>query len=204
MPEKVIAQPEDTIDFDKIKTDLEGIGSLQKLAKHHNWRIVVAGGFALDILLGQITRNHGDVDVILYGTADRKQARAILLEHLVPDKNLPLKVQEDTFFTTYELQTGATNFNIYYVQTVDDPKVSIQSVKKVDGTVVTNSVDDFPPPVLGKLNNLEIEVQHPRARLNDILAKRKRSGNRPEHDQDIKNLQILMTSKPDGLQLPPS
>lgn len=202
MPKKVISQPEDTIDFDKIKTDIEGIGSLQKLAKHNNWRIVVAGGFALDILLGQITRNHGDVDVILYGTADRKQARAILLEHLAPDQNRPFKVQEDTFFTTYELQTGTTNFNIYYVQTVVDPMASIQKVKKADGTVVTNSVDDFPPPVLGKLDNLEIEVQHPRARLDDILAKRERSGHRPEHDQDIKNLKILMTSKSDDLRPP--
>lgn len=188
--QKITSQPASDINHKIIERDLGFIKSFQQLASQNNWRIVVSGGYGLDILLGVITRNHGDIDLILYGNNPRDKASDTIINHLKQIIDLPkVSTQQEIFYCNINLKSTRLSANIYYVQTVNDPHINIHSVIKLDREVVVNNNDRFPSPVIGRINDLEIEVENPNTHLADILFKRRSQKNRLTHDQDIKNLE---------------
>lgn len=190
--QQIISQPEASINLVKVQRDLGLIKSMQKLSISRKWRIVVSGGYGLDILLGQVTRQHGDVDLILYGNVPRNEAVKQITEFLnLSLSNPQINIQEDMFYSDIDVNSPGLGANLYFVETAGNPFSKIHKVKKLDGDIVTNSENRFPSPVQGKLGEIEIEVQNPNLHLADILYKRRKQENRPAHDQDIKNLESL-------------
>lgn len=178
--------------MDKIVVDLNFIKAVQAVASDNHWRVVLSGGYGLDLQLGQITRSHGDVDLILYSQAQRSTFLATftkVLQTLVLDPHI--EVKEEEFFSDLSLKSKTVRGNLYLVQTALDPLLNIQQVVTLSGRVVTNTDERFPPPVRGKLDNLEIEVTNPNLHLADILNKRKVKGQLAKHDSDILYLERL-------------
>jgi len=51
----------------KAKKDLKFIKTLTGKAKQDGFRVVISGGYSTDGNLGQITKPHNDIDILLYG-----------------------------------------------------------------------------------------------------------------------------------------
>lgn len=181
------------INNSKIKSDISFIKKIILFAKQLKWRIVISGGYGLDGYLRTITRSHGDLDIILYGQEKRVQAgeeiRTFIETHI---KDSVITINSEDYYL--EIDVHGHNFvgNIYYVQTVKNPYKDLNQVYKMDGTLVINSSEDFPPPQSGDLCGLVVEVQDQKAHLEDILRKRKSERSLPKHDQDIQNIKSLI------------
>jgi len=186
------SQPSSQINWDKTTYDLGLIRSLQEFCQINNWRIVVSGGYGLDIFLGQITRTHNDVDIIIYGQDSREDVRPTIstfLTNLIPKASL--KVSENEFMIDIDLHTPGLGANIYYVQVAENPFTTLDKVIKQNGETITNSKKRFPQPMKGKLDDLAIDVQNPHTHLADILFKQRTLPHKPTHDQDISNLHLI-------------
>ncbi|MEI8232638.1 MAG: hypothetical protein WCG44_02745 [bacterium] len=192
---RTFSQPTKDIDWVKIKRDLDFIESLQSFCASLNWRIVVFGGYGLDILLGQITRTHNDVDIVIYGHSSRDEASTNIQKFLYKlISGCVLKISENDFMIDIDLSSPGLGANIYYVQTGENPFANLNKVVKKSGEMVINSQKRFPPPITGKLDKLEIDVQNPNSHLADIIFKQRTLTHKPTHDQDIANLRQITSS----------
>ena len=181
------------IDIIKIKKHLKFIEAFRVWCQAEGWRLVVYGGYGLDGYLQTITRNHGDIDLVIYGLKPRAQALAKLSDHLKSEiNNLEIIAKDEEFLIDIKVKSTIFHGNFYYVQTAEDPYVNLNKVVKLDGTIITNSPTDFPGPVVGKLGDLELEVQDQSAHLADILRKRKSDVVLTKHDQDIENINLFL------------
>lgn len=184
------------IDQLKLQADLSFIDSFGKWCRDQGWRLVVYGGYGLDGYLQTITRNHGDIDLVIYGHSPRSQALASIIKYLNQTINeVEVKSKDQDFLIDIKVKSKSISGNFYYVQTVNDPYHNLNSVIRLDGTQITNSPKDFPPPVKGKLGKFEVEVQNQSAHLADIFRKRGSDTAHPKHDQDIDNIQTLLAKK---------
>lgn len=189
-------QIQPNIDHYKTVQDIAFIGSFDQWCHSQGWRLVVYGGYGLDAYLQKITRNHGDIDLVIYGSESRSQSLPKIVEYLrVLIKDVEIKRLDQEFMIDIKVKSISISGNFYYVQTVDDPYENLSTLIKLDGTQVTNSLSDFPPPVMGKLGKLEVEVQDQSAHLADILRKRGDGASLSKHDQDIANIQTLLAKK---------
>lgn len=168
----------------KLKYDLSVIEQLVSTAKYYNWRLVISGGYGLDFALGRFTRNHGDLDAIFYGTHTREKAKTLFDTSLNTILLKPeIEIKDEEFFLDIKVKSGGFVGNFYYVQVNSDPHISISTVIKKDGTTITNSPTDFPPPIPGQIGELQLECQDQLAHLQDIL--RKGGDANPKYTQDI-------------------
>lgn len=184
------------IDAEKVSRDLNFLAQCIKFTQQRKWRLVVYGGYGLDGYLKTITRSHGDLDIVIYGQSNRKVAENLLKSYLESQlRNVQIIVKQEPFFL--ELDVRGTNFagNLYYVETAQDPQQDLTQVRKVDGEIVINSTKDFPTPVEGKLQNLEVEVQDQSAHLADILRRRETDYVAGKHDQDIENIKTVIMNR---------
>jgi hypothetical protein len=188
----IISKSNVEINWDKVNRDLNLIRSLQEICETNNWRIVVSGGYGLDILLGRITRTHSDVDIIIFGQESR--GGALTKIHTFLANQIPhatFKNSENDFQLVIDLHSPGLGANIYYVQTAISPFTNLNVIIKQNGESITNSAKRFPSPVKGKLDELEIEIQNPHTHLADILYKQRTLTHKPTHDQDISNLRQI-------------
>lgn len=177
----------------KINYDLSVITQFGILAHTYNWRMVVSGGYGLDGAIGQITRNHNDLDMILYGSQSRARARELFHSACRSLLRVPVLVfKEEEFYLECDVKSDVFVGNFYYVQTQNDPYNDLSTVIKNDGSIITNTPTDFPPPQKGSLNDLTFEIQDQSSHLKDILAKG--GGNTTRHSYDLVNLEILLAS----------
>lgn len=189
---KVKSAPKESINWSKISSDLEFIKSFQVFTKSQNWRIVVYGGYGLDILLGSITRTHNDVDLVIYGQVSRQEASDKISDFLTNLlQNSLVNISENDFMLEIDFKSPGLGANIYYVQIKGDPFQSLNIVVKKNGESITNSIKRFPSPIEGVLEDIHIEVQNPHSHLADILDKQHRLVNRQSHIQDIANLRQI-------------
>lgn len=189
---KILSNPKSSIDWNKIDRDLQFIRSFKLFCKSQKWRIVVSGGYGLDILLGKITRSHNDVDLIIYGQDKREIYINKVKEYLSTNLEKPVvTIKNETFFVEIDINMSGFGANMYYVQTVKNPYDKLNVVIKLNGEQVVNSEKRFPSPVSGQLNNLSVEVQNPNIHLADILVKQRNQTHRSVHDQDISNLRTI-------------
>jgi hypothetical protein len=184
--------PKESINWSKTSSDLQFIKSFQVFTKSQNWRIVVYGGYGLDILLGSITRTHNDVDLVIYGQTSRQDALHNIKDFLANlVNNSSVKISENDFMLEIDLKSPGLGANIYYVQINGDPYQSLNVVVKKSGESITNSIKRFPSPLEGVLDDIHIEVQNPHSHLADILDKQRTLVNRQSHIQDIANLRQI-------------
>lgn len=180
------------LNWHKITTQVNFINKFVALAKTKGWRVVVSGGYGLDFALGRVSRNHGDIDLIIYGHDSRPAAKNILsrlVETLLPGANLILR--QDEYYIDIKLNFPGLDGNLYYVQTQQDPFVDLCTVIKKTGEVVANSVQQFPLPKIGKIEDIAVEVQDQKAHLDDII--RKGGTKEAKYTQDIENIRQLLS-----------
>ncbi len=193
MSKVFITIPSDQLNHHKINYDLSVITQFGILAHTYNWRMVVSGGYGLDGAIGQITRNHNDLDLILYGSQSRARARKLFHSACRSLLRVPeLVFKEEEFYLECDVKSDIFVGNFYYVQTQNDPYLDLNTVIKKGGSVVVNTPSAFPPPVKGRLEGLEFEVQDQSAHQKDIMAKG--GSNTERHTQDLVNLSLLLTS----------
>ena len=182
------------LNWHKITEQVTFIAKFVALAKAKGWRVVVSGGYGLDFALGRITRNHGDIDLIIYGHAARpiaKNVLARLVDTLLPGSSLVLK-QED-YYLNAKLKSPGFGGDLYYVQTQNDPFLDICTVVKRTGEVIVNSLSQFPLPKTGKIEEVEVEVQDQKAHLDDII--RKGGMKEAKYTEDIENIKKLLNQQ---------
>lgn len=187
-------QPDNLIDWIKTENDLNFIKKFKIFCESNKCRIVVSGGYGLDILLGKITRSHNDVDILIYGQINREKAQEFVNNFLIINFDNPtISSKDETYYLDIDVNVKGFGANIYYIQTVEDPFETTSKVIKNNGEQITNDPNKFLNPIIGTLSDLQIEVQNPNFHLADILSKQQTQVKRIEHDQDIYNLKLLTT-----------
>jgi hypothetical protein len=173
----------------KADSDFVFLKSLIGVAKINSWRVVVSGGYGMDFFLGKITRSHNDLDMIIYGKENKPDAvrklNGFILDYF-PKAKILTKPQE--FYTEVDINDSDFSANIYFVETVNDPQLDLNKIRKLDGEVVVNTEDKFPKPVPGRIGDFEIEVQDQSAHLADILKRRGHESVPNKRDPDIEIL----------------
>lgn len=183
------------INLEKIRSDLKFIQTFTDFTNHYEWRLVIYGGYGLDGYLQQITRNHGDIDLVIYGQSIRSVALTRITQHLKGVlQEISIDSKDEEFFIDIKVKSKDIVGNFYYVQTTRSPYQNLNIVVKRDGDHITNSPTDFPSPVAGRLGDMNVEVQDQSAHLGDILRKRSDAKSLSKHDQDIKNINLKIAS----------
>lgn len=152
--------------------DLEFIKNFQNFCQNNSFRMVVYGGYGLDAYFHQLSRPHGDIDLVIYGIDDRGRAAKLIstfIKSLYPTTSI--QQSENPFQVVIDVKDPGFGLNLYYIQTRDNPFINIHTVVKSSGEIVTNDPAIFPPPQQGSLEGLELEVQDQGSHLKDILAK---------------------------------
>lgn len=181
------------IDQEKVNRDIVFIAQFGKWCLAHGWRQVVYGGYGLDAYLQKITRNHGDIDLVVFGSTARAQAQVKIVEQLnILISDIEINTQDQEFMIDIKVKSSGIIGNLYYVQTAQDPFINLNEVVRSDGSTVVNDEKDFPPPVPGILGSLTVEAQDQSSHLKDILRKRNNVAVVSKHDQDIANIQELL------------
>lgn len=156
----------------KLKKDLEFIAKFQDYVKVNGWRVVVYGGYGLDAFVGRITRDHRDLDLVVYGTSPHSTAINLIssfVNSIYP--KIVVTHSQNLFQSIFDARGSGFFLNLYYIQTRDNPIINIHTIIKQDGEVVTNDKSIFPPPQQGSLEGLSLEVQDQHSHLKDILAR---------------------------------
>ena len=182
----------------KVKLDLGFLTKLLSFVRNKKYRVVVSGGYGVDGALGEITRFHNDLDVIIFAQGHReKTTRAIknFIKSVFP--NADLHIHYNPFTAEIDVNTKGFGANIYLVETIENPFENLNLIRLSDGNIQKNSEKRFPLPVKGKLLGLEFEVENPNLRLADILSKRNppQSKKYKKHEQDIENLKQIVDRK---------
>lgn len=171
--------------------NLRIINFLTKAGRDNGLRIIIAGGYAVDGFLGEITRYHNDIDIQIYGTDGntRKVIDGLLskignfVKYTIEDKG------RKEYYYNLVYRFGDSTFDIYYIQTKTNPLGKEKFIVKSDG-----SIDEqrFEEPVYGKIDDITFEIQDPLVEMKDKIYKREErcDPKRPEHDQDISNFTI--------------
>lgn len=177
----------------KSKEDLRIINLLTKIGRDDGLRIVISGGYAVDGFLGEITRFHNDIDIQIYGTEQnaKKEIDELLSkigdanEYTIEDKGR----KEYYYYLVYKFKGLTLDF--YYLQTKTSPLGKEKFIIKADGNI---DEQEFGESVYGRINDTSFEIQDPLVEMKDKIYKREERGDpkRPEHDQDISNLKLIL------------
>jgi len=182
--------------MDKTRDDLQFARKIRDFGLGENWRVVVYGGYGLDLALGRITRHHSDLDLVIYGQADRTTARKLLTNFIYRQaKGAVITIKREEFNLEFKVKFTRFSGDFYYTQTKRSPFADLLQVIKANGEIITNMPSRFPDPVMSKPGDLEIEVQDQKAHLADILYKKGSNLAPSKHDQDIENLKTYLATK---------
>ncbi len=179
----------------KIISDLRFLKQLLVFAQQNKFRVVVSGGYALDGVLGEITRHHNDIDISLYGKVSRTKAIKMLnifIRQTIPDSKIKeIKISQGLYFVDFYVNSKGLGVNLYFIETANNPFKDIHTIKKMNGEIQTSNKMIFLPPIKAKLLNLAFEARDPNFQLADIINKRKRGEKLLKHNQDIENLRLI-------------
>lgn len=184
------------IDWRKTASDLTYLKKLKEFAKNNNWRMVISGGYGLDLFLSLTTRTHSDVDVIIYGQENHDEAIKKLNGFVLDSiKNAETDAKYNSSFMELDVNAPGFGANYYFVETADNPFTNQNKVKKPNGEIVESSEEQSPKPRLGKMGDFEIEIQDQNVHLADILFKLNVDNSSSKYDQDIENLRHITDPK---------
>ncbi len=184
----------------KVKGDLDLISLISKVGKELNCRVIIAGGYAVDAALGQITRPHNDIDIQIYGQDENGMSLVNKLLNAIAEQDAQFagfsiedKVRKDFYHNLYT-KIGGTIADIYYLRTQNSPFESNKIIIKKDGSL------SEPHPYETKqfrLNGIEFEGQNPLTELVDKIYKRdyRNDPKLVRHEQDIENLKAIVPAE---------
>jgi hypothetical protein len=184
---------------DKIGKDLQLISLVANVGKDLGCRAIIAGGYAVDAALGQITRPHNDIDIQLYSQDnDGLEFVKTLLGAVA--KNDPQfvnfsiddKVHKEYYRNLY-IKIGGTIADVYYIQTKNNPFDDLKIIVKKDGSF--SEPHHFETKKF-TLNGVEFEGQDPLTEIVDKIYKRdyRDDPKLERHEQDIDNLKAIVPS----------
>lgn len=177
--------------IEKVNSDLKFLKKLLSVSKKNELRVVVSGGYGLDGILGEITRSHNDLDLVIFGNINRKKAVKIFRKFILSIyPGVRIKIEPSLYNIAIDMNIRGFGGTIYFVETINNPFRDINTIKLANGQAQVNSEKRFPIPVKAKLGSLKFEAQNPNFHLADILYKRKQKI-LTKHSQDIKNLQQI-------------
>lgn len=176
---------------EKVELDLNFIKTFLYFSKKKGFRVVVSGGYGLDGILGEITRFHNDLDLIVYWKKNRKEAVSSL-KNIIKKKlsSVLVKVKDGKFYTTIDFENKEISGAVYVIETFENAFKNINKIKLLNGKIKINSMQQFPTPVKASLLGLKLEAQNPNVHLADILYKRKKE-KKLKHKQDIENFRFI-------------
>lgn len=182
---------------EKMRKDLQFIGLVSRIAKELECRIVIAGGYAIDAALGQITRYHNDIDMQIYSqNPDALNATKELLAKIGNQDSrfadFTIEEKDHTeFYKNFYVKIGTQIIDIYYLQTTTDPFAE----KKI---IMKNGGDSTPPHPFetqpANFKSAAFEIQIPLIEAVEKIRKRGNENypNRDKDEQDILNLHQLV------------
>lgn len=177
----------------KMDGDLRLVSTLVDAGRYQGLRIIVFGGYGVDGALDQITRYHKDIDLLVFGTNTHgKQIFESVLHEIGFDGYTVEDKGRAEYYHNWVFYKGDTKLDIYYLQTSVSPFGAEKNIVKSDGSI---SEQQFGEPVIGMIDGCTFEVQDPKVELDDKLHKRDARGDekRAEHEQDIENLQSIIS-----------
>lgn len=181
----------------KIDRDLQFIKLVTSVGKELGLRVIIAGGYAVDGNLGQITRPHNDIDIQVYGTSPNGVALINSILKNIGAENpsfSDIEIKKDhvreTFYHNIFAEMPGLGADFYYVQVEANPFGDTKIIIKDNGEKTE------PRPyetVQVELQGVTFEAQHPKVELEDKVEKSEKTrGRRPEIEQDIYNLHLLL------------
>lgn len=181
------------IDWKKVISDLNSLDSFKSFAKNNNWRMVVSGGYSLDLFLHLTTRTHNDVDLIIYGQEDKINAIKKIGYYMHQKfDDAAFIAQNEVLFTIFGVHSQKFGANIYFIETVEDPFKNHRKIKKPDGQIIAVSDKELPKPTRGKIGEFEFEIEDQNAHMADILRKYKTTKLPTKYIQDLDNLKHII------------
>lgn len=184
----------------KIDVDLRLISLITEIGKELGCRVIIAGGYAVDGVLGQISRPHNDIDIQIYGQNENGVELVTNLLGLVAKKDphfsefsIEDKAHKEYYHNLYT-RIGGTIADVYYLQTKNSPFESNKVIIKKDGSLSE-------PHSYGTkrfvLNGVSFEGQDPLTELVDKIYKRdyRNDPKLARHEQDIENLKTIVSAE---------
>jgi hypothetical protein len=173
----------------EVKKHLDFISHVTEESIKHGYRAIIGGGYAVDGVIGQITRPHNDIDIQLYGND-------VITPKLLCDSVLKGKYAEYHFEDRGRTEYWHSFFineigaEICYIRVAFNPFSESKIVIKSDNTY--SEEHDFETKIV-ILDGVRYEVQNPVQELADKIYKRDYRGDAklPKHDQDISNLKLI-------------
>lgn len=173
----------------RVSNHLKFIDYLTRESIRYGYRTVIGGGYAVDGIIGQITRPHTDIDIHLYGT---DVLNTVLLSEVCQNVShtsysIEDKGRSDYWHSFFITEVGA---KIYYIRVAFNPFSESKIVIKSDNTYAEEQ--DFETTVI-VFEGVRFEVQNAVQELADKIYKRDYRGDAklPKHDQDIQNLKLI-------------
>lgn len=181
---------------EKVKRDLKVLRKFIEFCKNKGSRLIVTGGYGLDGALGQITRPHNDLDIVVYSENSRMKTVTEFID-VIKDlfSDSKISIHSGKFMHTLDLNSSGFGANIYVVQTANNPFADLNSLILKNGEPYKNNPQIFLPPVKAKLRGLKFEAQDPNFHLADIFIKGNRDEKLRKHAQDIENLRKITNQK---------
>ena len=182
-------------ELSKIQRDINFLRCLKEFSHRNHLRLVLSGGYGLDISLGTITRPHNDVDAIVYGQLPRVKALGLItqfVQGLFPSSTVA--THDNKFMVCLNINSPGFGANLYFVETANDPHKDINTIVLKNGKKHRNNRQIFLLPVMGNLLGDKFEAQNPNFHLANILFKHQ-SDKQAKHEQDIINLQKITNPK---------
>lgn len=182
---------------DKVKKDLMFVDLVTRAGKEMGLRVVVFGGYAVDGLLGELTRPHQDLDLLVHvGTGRKCEELVIKLLAKIEEEPMfgSMKIEDkgrSEFYHSYFVEGNGIGVDMYWIEVVEDVWGVEKTAVKADGSwgdkrrFRTLEVE---------LEGVEFEANNAFDEMVDRMYKNRKKGygRKEKYDQDIENLSGLV------------
>lgn len=179
-----------TLEQQTVSYHLKFISQFTTIAKEHNVRVIISGGYAVDGALGVITRPHEDIDVQIYTTSSNGEETIKQLLDILGTKSKLIEKERSDFYQYFHLPLNNSFVEFYYLHVTTDPFADEKIVVKKDGTKTDPHAYNT---ISATLHGVSFEAQDPVTEFADRIYKRDFRGDpkKKKHEQDIHNLRYI-------------
>lgn len=179
-------------DQTRINRHLAFIKHLTNTSIQFGYRPIVVGGYAVDGILGMITRPHANINIVIYG----KDVITVTLlkERILTGAYQSYTVEEkERGLLCHEFYIPEVQACIYYVAVATNPFSDTNIVVRADG--VYTEEEEYNSKIV-VLDHVRYEVQGATEGLAERIYQRDHQGllKNPKYDQDIHNLRSITDS----------
>jgi hypothetical protein len=192
---KIVKKELNQSDWEKVHRDLDFVDLFQKVLKVEDSTVVLSGGYSTDASLGEITRPHNDLDIVVYSTktVDLPEIQNIV-DAISRENNkysiLKIELKDmEKFYRPIVVKGKGFWVDVYWVQ-INKENGGYRVVKE-DGTTTEKRKFDY---IEKRLMGKSFKVENPKRRLHDIRDKGAGKGTEKSEKflQDIRNLEMLV------------